>query len=95
MAISFVKEQKKQKYLIAVFAVVILITGIVVYQNFFRGKNNVVITVVGEESMSSRAEINFEALENPILTQLQPFDEITLTPEVENSAGRKNPFLPY
>jgi hypothetical protein len=94
MAISFVREQKKHRYLLAIFAVVILITGVIVYQNFFRGKNNVV-PVASKEPISSKVEINFRALENPILTQLQPFDEITLTPEVENLAGRKNPFLPY
>jgi len=95
MAISFVKEQKKQKYLIAVFAVVILIIGVFVYQNFFRGKANIIIPDVAEELTAKKAEINFMALENPILGILQQFEEIKLTSDVENSAGRPNPFLPY
>ncbi len=95
MAISFIKEQKKQKYLIAVFAIVLLIIGAVVYQNFFRGKTNIIIPDIADEPVFKKAEINFEALENPILSQLQVFEEIKLTPEVENSVGRANPFLPY
>ncbi len=95
MAISFVKEQKKQQYLIAVFAVVILIIGVLVYQNFFSGKAGIIIPDVAEKPVARKAEINFIALENPILGLLQPFEEIKLTSEVEDSAGRPNPFLPY
>jgi len=93
MAISFVKEEKKQKYLIVIFVIVVLIIGVVVYQNFFGG--NIVIPIVEEKPVAKKAEIDFNALENPILTQLQPFNEIMLTPEVEDLAGRTNPFLPY
>ena len=45
--------------------------------------------------IAKKAEINFMALENPILGILQQFEEIKLTSDVENSAGRPNPFLPY
>ncbi|MCH8741425.1 hypothetical protein IH779_00830 [Patescibacteria group bacterium] len=39
-----------------------------------------------------KTEINFEVLKNPLLQDLQPFEEI---PSFEGETGRENPFLPY
>lgn len=39
-----------------------------------------------------KVEINFEVLKNPLLQNLQPFEEIPL---FEGETGRENPFLPY
>jgi len=39
-----------------------------------------------------KVEINFEVLKNPLLQDLQPFEEI---PPFEGETGRENPFLPY
>lgn len=43
-------------------------------------------------SQAKKVEINFEVLKNPLLQDLQPFEEI---PSFEGETGRENPFLPY
>ena len=91
MAILFLEKTKKQKYLIIVFLVVILITALVIWRGFF-------IKEKPSEKVISKPkreiQIDFETLKNPILEEFQPIEKIIpLGPEIE--IGRENPFLPY
>jgi len=91
MAILFLEKTKKQKYLIIVFLVVILITALVIWRGFF-------IKEKPSEKVISKPkreiQIDFETLKNPILENFEPVEKIIpLGPEIE--IGRENPFLPY
>jgi len=87
----FLEKTKKQKYLIIVFLVVILITALVIWRGFF-------IKEKPSEKVISKPkreiQIDFETLKNPILENFEPVEKIIpLGPEIE--IGRENPFLPY
>jgi len=91
MAILFLEKTKKQKYLIIVFLVVILITALVIWRGFF-------IKEKPSEKVISKPkreiQIDFETLKNPILEEFQPIEKIIpLGPEIE--IGRENPFISY
>ena len=87
----FLEKTKKQKYLLIVFLVVILITALVIWRGFF-------IKEKPSEKVISKPkreiQIDFETLKNPILENFEPVEKIIpLGPEIE--IGRENPFLPY
>jgi len=91
MAILFLEKTKKQKYLLIVFLVVILITALVIWRGFF-------IKEKPSEKVISKPkreiQIDFETLKNPILEEFQPIEKIIpLGPEIE--IGRENPFISY
>ena len=91
MVILFLEKTKKQKYLIIVFLVVILITALVIWRGFF-------IKEKPSEKVISKPkreiQIDFETLKNPILEEFQPIEKIIpLGPEIE--IGRENPFISY
>jgi len=91
MAILFLEKTKKQKYLIIVFLVVILITALVIWRGFF-------IKEKPSEKVISKPkreiQIDFETLKNPILENFEPVEKIIpLGPEIE--IGRENPFISY
>jgi len=91
MAILFLEKTKKQKYLMIVFLVVILITALVIWRGFF-------IKEKPSEKVISKPkreiQIDFETLKNPILEEFQPIEKIIpLGPEIE--IGRENPFISY
>jgi uncharacterized membrane protein YpjA len=84
------QEKKKQRYLLFLLGIAIL--GIIFtfwYSRYFK-----------REPSSSHVlppkppeiKINFEMLKSPILTELQPFENIA---PLEEGAGRENPFIPY
>lgn len=89
MAIKFIKERKKQKYLILVLGIVVLVTTIVLWQGFFK-KEKPISPSVGLQFRPVR--IDFDLLESPVLKELQVFEEI---PSFVETKGRENPFLPY
>ena len=94
MPIKFVEAKKKQKYLILVFVVVALISAIVIWRGYFKKEEPVPPT----PGFSFReVRINFDVLENPLLKELQPFEEISLEGllPLETNIGRENPFLSY
>lgn len=93
MAITFIEERKKQKYLIFIFIGILLVIFIVIWQGFLKKEKPVFIEEKKERAMIfEKIKINFEVLDNPILKELQPFEKI---PSFEGEKGRKNPFLPY
>jgi len=88
MAITFIQQRKKQKRLIFVLMVVIILIFIVVWRSFLVKPKLVSIPVIPEPP---KIEINFGVLKNPVLKELQPFEEIN---PLEERAGRENPFTP-
>lgn len=89
MAIKFVREKKKQKYLILILGIILLITGIILWLGFFREKKLAPSAIV---IPPREIRINFGLLESPVLKELQSFEEIFL---FEAEPGRENPFLVY
>lgn len=90
MAIIPTEKKKRQKYLIFILGIVVVLVAFVVWYNFFAGPATLPpeITPVKPREI----KINFEVLENPILEALQPFEEI---PPFEEEVGRENPFILY
>jgi len=75
MAIKFIKERKKQKYLIVGLGAVLLVTAIVLWFGYFKKEKPGVSYPVGVVPIRE-IEINFEVLENPLLIEFQPFGKI-------------------
>lgn len=89
MAVKFIREKKKQKYLILVLSIVVLVTSVILWQGFFKKEKPVSPT----PGLSFREiRINFDMLESPLLKELQPFEGI---PSFVEERGRENPFLSY
>lgn len=98
MAITFFEKQKKQKSLIFILVIVIFaISAVFLYSSFKKDKSSVVKKTLTTEKI----KIDFSILENPILQQLQPFEDIlSLAEEASQKGeigkiGRDNPFIPY
>lgn len=90
MAITFSQKQKRQSYLALLFLILIILIFILIRQGYFA---KVKITAPPEAIPElPKIEINYEALKNPILKDLQLFDDIK---PFEGEAGRENPFVPY
>lgn len=88
MAIVFSEKQKKQQYLILIFAAVAIITGLVFYFGVFKKPEEKSIIILAP---AQKVEIDFNILKNPVLSKLQPFEEVI---EFEGEIGRDNPFNP-
>lgn len=88
MALPFLQQRKRQKYLNWVFIAAILIGAL------WFGRNYLVKPLSSPPSTpkEKKVEINLEILKKPVLQELQPFEEI---PPFEGDIGRENPFLPY
>lgn len=91
MAIIFTEKVKKQKYLILIFAVVILIIVFVLWKGYFTKEEPPEVGIL--PLPIKKIEINFEIFKNPLLEELQPIEKII--PETGVEIGRDNPFLPY
>jgi len=91
MAITFIQQRQKQKYLILLTIILVIITLVFIWQNFLAKPKE---PIPSEEKVFTPKElkINFETLNSPILKELQPFEEI---PPFEGAIGRENPFIPY
>lgn len=89
MDFTSIGPKKRQKYMIAIFIVLIFGIAFVVWNYFLAG---------GPESLPfipappPEIKINFEVLENPILAELQFFGVIS---PFGGEIGRANPFIPY
>lgn len=89
MAITFIQEKKKQKYLLLAFGAILVIIIIIILIGFGRDK---IVVSVPQLPPKKTISINFNVLENPILKELSPFEEIS---PFGDEKGRGNPFLPY
>jgi len=91
MAVNFTDEkQKRLKYLLVILIVLIVAALFVFSRNFFV-KESPISSDIG--FTLERISINFDVLKNPLLQELQPFEEIPYPEEME--IGRENPFIPY
>lgn len=89
MAIVFSEKRKKQQYLILVFAAVAVLTGLVFYFGVFRKpKEEEFIIPISIK----KVEIDFDVFKNPVLSKLQPFEEVV---EFAGELGRDTPFNPF
>jgi len=91
MAVNFRQEKKKQKYLIGVIFVVVLITLAVLYFGVFEKEKPAVISMQPTD-LVQEVKVDFSVLEHPFFDQIKPFQKI---PDFEGGIGRINPFLPY
>jgi len=89
MAVKFIKQRKKQKYLILIFIAVLLITSFVLWFGFFKKEETSTLTAA---IAPREIKIDFEVLNNPLLKELKPFIKVF---PFEGLVGRENPFLPY
>ena len=76
MAIKFIKERKKQKYLIVGFGAVLLVTAVVLWFGYFKKEKPDVLPPIGVVPVRE-IKINFKVLENPLLIEFQPFEKIS------------------
>jgi len=76
MAIKFIKERKKQKYLILGFGVMLLVTALVLWFGYFKKEKLGAPLPIGIVPIRE-IKINFKVLENPLLIEFRPFEEIS------------------
>lgn len=99
MAITFLEKRKIQRYYIIIFGIILLVTTLVIWRGFFVKEKPIFLEEVTKPL--KKVEIDFNILENPILKELQPFEEIEpfreviVEEEIIEKIGRENPFAPY
>ena len=86
-------EQNRQRILIAVFVVVLIITLFVLWWGFLKPQTPTIYVgnSGGGNSQYGEVRIDFNILENAFLKELLPFKNIA---PLQNNLGRDNPFLP-
>jgi hypothetical protein len=89
---DFIKERKKQKYLVYVFIVILFGIFLVFWFGFLRKPETMPPVKSLEDFKFKKVEIDFSLLKEPALKELKPFE--TIKP-FEGNLGRENPFLPY
>jgi hypothetical protein len=88
MAITFQEQLKKQKNMIIVFVILVLITAVIIWRGFYvQEEIEEKIITKGFEAI----DIDFEFLKNPILKEFNLMERI---PPFEGQVGRENPFIP-
>ena len=86
----FITEKKRQRLFIVIFILVTLVTIFVLWQFYFKKQKPPLVKK--EIPVVKKIVIDFTVLENPLLKELQVFEEIK---PFEETLGRKTPFLPY
>ena len=92
MAITFIKERKKQKYLVWIFVVVIVGILAVFLFGSLRDKNIFQAFNPPAPQPLPDITVNFDFLKSEALKALKLFEAIA---PFKESAGRQNPFSPY
>jgi len=90
MAVNFITERKKQKYLILVFIAMVVATGIVIWWGFFKEEEK-----LSKKEVIPPRKINIdkEFLRGEFLKESKSYERIP--PLEEEKKGRENPFLPF
>lgn len=88
MPLNFTDQKKRQKYLLGVVAILLLIGGIVWF-SYFKENQPFVAAPVDVSYQPQNINIDFSIFENPLLKKLNPFFQI---PAFEGVTGRSNPF---
>jgi hypothetical protein len=90
MAISFSEGGNKQKYLIILLVIIVLVCLFTLRKNIFKISNETLFTP--EVFSAKDIEINFDVLKKDIIKELNlPEPEVPFS----GQAGRDDPFLPY
>ena len=85
------QQKKKQVYLKVILVIAILGIIFIAWYKYYLPKHPSIPRILPEKP--PKININFDVLNNPILSKLFPFEEISpLNPE---EAGRSDPFKPY
>lgn len=93
MAVQYIREKKKQRYLLLVFGVVIVVTLAVVWFGFLQDKVTFFKAQTPAPSpFASRniIQIDFDFLEGSLLKEMDVFNEVS---PYEGGIGRENPFI--
>lgn len=97
--LDFKNSENRQKLLIGIFVVVILVTILILYSFYFR-QQTIPITQpetpggVPSAIMTPSQKLNVEVLENPIFQSLKKFGKYPVEVNKEE-VGRDNPFSPF
>lgn len=94
MAINFIQEKKKQKYMLFASLIIFLVAAVVLWLGFFKKEGSTPSLNGGVTFLAPLREIriDFEFLKSQTLKDLRPFEEI---PPLVGDSGRIIPFLPY
>jgi hypothetical protein len=88
---SVYQRIKRQRNLMIVFFVVLIVTLSILYFGYFKKEKGPQVSPeipVPEKKI----QIDFSVFENPIMKELQPIEKIG--PPIPEEIGRENPFLP-
>jgi hypothetical protein len=89
MALNFADQKNRQKYLLGVVVIVLIIMGVVWFSYFNNGGASTPAPV-DVSYQPKNINIDFSVFENPLLKKLNPFFQI---PAFEGVMGKSNPFL--
>lgn len=89
---NFGEQSKRQKYLIFILALLILVFLFLWWRGFFKVPIGVVTPPIPTPGRLAEIEIDFQILEHPFFKILEPYLLISLP---EEKFGRDNPFLPF
>ncbi len=92
MAITFSQEKRKNNFKVLILVIVLLTTFFVIWKIFFADKNTSHPENFSEALSPQKIEIDIEALNNPVLKDMQSFAG---SPDFDGKVGRENPFTPY
>lgn len=92
--VDFIEQEQRQKRLIYVFLVLLLITAFVLWYGFFRQPRELSEqqTFVQQAEFSKLLQIDLSVLESPFLKQLKAFEKVK---PYKGQVGRENPFAPF
>lgn len=90
MSADFIKERKKQKYLIVISGLVVLAAVFVLWFGYFREPevSFEIVPIVTVKEIT----VDFSIFEHPFLQEFSLFEDV---PPFQEERGRENPFLPY
>jgi len=96
MAVNFVQQKKKQKYMLYIAGIAFLATIAVLYFGYFRETSLSVVSsstpITPTAEIQTKLTIDLSVFDNPLLDKLEDF---VVIPPFTGTAGRTNPFLPY
>jgi hypothetical protein len=87
---SIYQRTKRQRNLIIVFFLVLIITFTILYFGYFKKEKTIPARLPEISPPEKKIEIDFSVFENPILKELQPIEKIE--PPKPEEIGRENPF---
>ena len=91
MAIDFIKQRKKQKYLTRIVMVAFIIIAVILWFGYFK-KSELVLETTPSFISAKKIKVDFNALGNQFFQESQIFEKVS---SFEGEMGRENPFLPY